>query len=237
MIKQIKHFWFSFRDFLTWDQWSDRSWSQEGEDMVLRRIFGQTRNGFYVDVGAHHPKRFSNTHRLYLRGWRGINIDAMPGSMRLFKRHRPRDINLEIGISRERKVMQYFIFNEPALNGFSSEVANARVKTGGRYKIDNVVNIATYPLGEILECNLNSGQKIDLLTIDVEGLDFEVLQSNDWFKFRPNYILVEILDFKYDKDIGDPLVEYMKLNGYMVFSKLVNSVLFKDNLQVARQYE
>lgn len=36
-------------------------YSQEGEDMILRRLFEIEKTGFYVDVGARHPKRFSNT--------------------------------------------------------------------------------------------------------------------------------------------------------------------------------
>ena len=56
-------------------------YSQEGEDMILGKIFSGQKHGFYVDVGAHHPLRFSNTYLFYLKGWRGINIDAMPGSM------------------------------------------------------------------------------------------------------------------------------------------------------------
>ncbi len=78
---------------------SINSYSQEGEDMVLRRLFEQKTVGYYVDVGAHHPKRFSNTYYFYKRGWRGINIDAMPGSMKLFNKMRPRDINVEIPVS------------------------------------------------------------------------------------------------------------------------------------------
>ncbi len=42
-------------------------YSQEGEDILLRRIFGDQTTGFYVDVGAHHPKRFSNTCYFYDR--------------------------------------------------------------------------------------------------------------------------------------------------------------------------
>lgn len=75
-----------------------KSYSQEGEDMILSRIFGDKKNGFYVDVGAHHPFRFSNTYLFYKRGWLGINIDAMPGSMRLFDRFRKNDINIESAI-------------------------------------------------------------------------------------------------------------------------------------------
>src|SRR5580658_8816405 len=75
------------------------SFSQEGEDMILASFFEGKKNGFYVDVGAHHPKRFSNTHHFYIRGWRGINVDATPGSMKLFRRTRPDDINIEAAVS------------------------------------------------------------------------------------------------------------------------------------------
>ncbi|MDX9799068.1 MAG: hypothetical protein RBT05_09445 [Bacteroidales bacterium] len=76
------------------------SFSQEGEDMLLSKLFELNEKGFFVDIGAHHPIRFSNTYKLYLKGWRGINIDAMPNSMDLFKKYRSEDINLEIPIAK-----------------------------------------------------------------------------------------------------------------------------------------
>ena len=51
------------------------SFSQEGEDLILNRFLGKKEKGFYVDIGAHDPKRFSNTNIFYERGWTGINID------------------------------------------------------------------------------------------------------------------------------------------------------------------
>src|SRR5829696_7661265 len=81
------------------DAYSRKSYSQEGEDLILERIFLEQKKGFYVDVGAHHPKRFSNTFLFYKLGWFGINIDAMPGSMSAFESARPRDINLEVAIA------------------------------------------------------------------------------------------------------------------------------------------
>lgn len=79
-------------------RYATKSYAQEGEDLLLRRIFEHKHNGFYVDIGAHHPFRFSNTYLLYKRGWRGINVDAMPGSIKLFAKFRPRDVNLECGV-------------------------------------------------------------------------------------------------------------------------------------------
>ena len=67
--------------------------------MLLDRFLCQRPSGFYVDVGAHHPIRFSNTFRLYRKGWRGLNIDANPGSMKRFHHTRPRDINIEAAVS------------------------------------------------------------------------------------------------------------------------------------------
>ena len=104
------------------DGYALKSYSQEGEDMILRRLFENQTKGFYVDVGAHHPIRFSNTYFFYKKGWRGINIDAMPGSMKLFNKIRPRDINIEKAISDKKEVLTYYVFNDPALNGFSKKL-------------------------------------------------------------------------------------------------------------------
>src|SRR5574341_354761 len=87
------------------DTYAMKSYSQEGKDMILRRIFGNVENGFYVDVGAYHPKRFSNTFYFYKKGWSGINIDAMPGSMKFFTKMRSRDINYRsCGIERKKGI-------------------------------------------------------------------------------------------------------------------------------------
>jgi hypothetical protein len=78
------------------------TYSQEGEDMVLARLFeGLGRPGFYVDIGAHHPVRFSNTFYFYRRGWHGVNVDALPGTAMLFQRMRPRDKTIECGVGVE----------------------------------------------------------------------------------------------------------------------------------------
>lgn len=100
------------------DGYALKSYSQEGEDIILRRFFGLNKKGFYVDVGAHHPKRFSNKYFFYKKGWKGINIDAIPWSMNVFKKVRPRDINIEVPISSKKQKLKYYGFNESALNGF-----------------------------------------------------------------------------------------------------------------------
>ena len=80
--------------------YSNKYYSQFGEDVVLRVLVGDLKKpGFYVDVGAYHPKHLSNTYYFYKKGWRGINIDPNPKSIKLFNLLRPSDINLNVAIA------------------------------------------------------------------------------------------------------------------------------------------
>jgi FkbM family methyltransferase len=215
----------------TWDQYYKKSWSQEGEDQILQRIFERQSNGFYVDVGAHHPQRFSNTHLFYKRGWRGINIDAMPGSMKAFNKIRPRDINLEMGVGSVAGQLDYYVFNEPALNGFSKELSHERINKESDYKIEKIIKIDVFPLHQILKNHMPSGLEIDFMTIDVEGLDYEVLKSNDWSSYRPKFVLAEILGSSLHEIDQSPIGTLMRDERYVLYAKCMNTVIFKDASQ------
>ena len=208
------------------NQWVKKSFSQEGEDIVLNRLLDETPDGFYVEIGAHHPFRFSNTYFFYRRGWRGICIDPVPGMKALFNRYRPNDIALEVGISQKRSTLKYFQFNEPALNTFDPIVAKDR--DGLRqYKIINVQEVSTDSLANILDSYLPPHQNITFLSVDVEGFDLEVLKSNNWIKYRPEYIIAECLTADLFKLKEDLVVQYVTTLGYSPFAVTGYSILFK----------
>jgi len=223
----IKNLAKRFIFFVSWDPWVNYSWAQEGEDGILGRFFGDQQTGFYIDVGAHHPKRFSNTFAFYKRGWRGINIDAMPGLMKTFDKVRRRDINIEIGVGLESCVLDYYLFNEPALNSFSKEISDERHLSASDYRITGIIPVKIRPLSLILDEHLPKGQVIDFMTIDVEGFDYDVLQSNDWKKYRPKIILVEILGSSMHEIQDSSIGRLMTAAGYVLYAKCINTVLFK----------
>lgn len=168
------------------------SFSSAGEDMILRHILGtDMRDGFYVDVGAYHPINSSNTYFFYLQGWRGINIDARPGGMAEFQKLRPRDINLEFGVSNEKGILPFYVVKDaPSINSFSKEFL---AEVGMLDHVLVEIEIPVLTLKEILDNHLPENQPIDFLTVDVEGFDLKVLMSNDWSKYRPRLIVVEDL--------------------------------------------
>lgn len=204
-----------------------KSYAQEGEDLIVyRMIYGKINKGFYVDVGAHHPKRFSNTYFFYRKGWRGINIEPMPGSKQIFDKYRPRDINLEIPINSKEENLTYYIFNDPALNGFSKDLSLQSNQLSD-YKIIRTINLRTETLNHILDKHLPVGQKINLLSIDVEGLDMEVLKSNDWIKYKPDFILIEDKEFDISQSENSAIYNFLVQMNYQLIAKTLNTLIFQ----------
>lgn len=200
-------------------------YSQEGEDIALARMLGSKQNGFFVDVGAHHATRFSNTYALYRKGWRGMNIDATPGSMESFNRIRPEDKNLEVAVSDRKEMLAFSIFKEGALNTFDSVLANSYV--AGGWELNGIVTLATHPLADIFAEYLPAGQKIDLLSIDVEGEDLAVLRSNNWEKYCPETIVIEALDTPLAALYAHPAITFLTDKGFVPVSRLTNSIILR----------
>jgi FkbM family methyltransferase len=204
------------------------SYGQDGEDMVLSGFLRGKNNGFYVDVGAHHPKRYSNSYKFYRTGWKGINIDPVPGMKKIFDKERPRDINLEIGVGQNSQDLNYYIFNEPALNSFDERVLKI-YKDHKVFKMIDQKKIAVLPLSEILDKNLSDATEIDFLNIDVEGLDYEVLQSNNWKKYRPKIILCEVplgSDGSVKAILNSDIYYFLQAQGYELVAKTCNTMFF-----------
>ena len=197
------------------------SYSQEGEDLLLSRIFDKQKNGFYVDIGAHHPYRFSNTMLFYKKGWRGINVDPLPGVKHLFEKYREEDVTIEKGVSKQKQRITYFQFNEPAYNTFDKELATKRKEKSQLLK---KIDIQCLPLSQIL--NDYPVSDIDFLTIDVEGWELEVLMSIDWNNIVPRVIVLEVLDFDFEKYENLNVYLFLKAKGYFLFSKLFHSTVF-----------
>ncbi len=206
-----------------------QSFSQEGEDMVIRSFYENRKHykGFYVDVGAHHPYRFSNTMYFYKKGWRGINIEPSPEAMKWFRFFRSKDVNLNIGISESPQELTYYCFNEPALNGFSKEISEQRDGLYAKYKLLKTIPVPTLPLKDVLEKYVPQGKKIDFLSIDAEGFDFIVLNSNDWERYSPTFVLVEEALGIFELDQSE-IYQFMLNKNYELIAKTKRTLFFKN---------
>ena len=215
-----------------------KSYSQFGEDAYLYAYFkGKTwkqgkpmylpSGGFYVDVGAYSPTECSNTHAFYKHGWSGINIDATPGVMDSFDLLRKRDINLNIAIGSENRAITFYSWGAPnVFNTADPELAMQRAKSLGQNPAE--VRVKCMPLAEVLERYLPCDRHIDFLTVDVEGLDLEVLQSNNWLKYRPELVVAEDYSASLEDLKKSELVKYMTERDYEFLAWLRPSIIFRN---------
>lgn len=158
------------------------SWSQGGEDLALLHILEQTSSRRYLDIGAHHPSRFSVTRHLYQLGWTGVNVDANPDAEIAFSKERPHDIFVHacVGTSQE---YTFYIFDEPAIS--TNNILWREKFTKENQKLKATIEVRGMRLGEIISMHFKDG--LDLLVVDAEGSDFDVLESGDWQNLSSNF--------------------------------------------------
>lgn len=208
-------------------------YSWEGEDLLVAKIFRDflgIQCGFFVDVGAFHPIFLSNTYLLYKLGWRGVNIDATPGSMEVFREMRPGDINLQIGVAPQPCRRPFRLYREPSLNA----LADYASETTADHAFLGEVEVDCLPLTSILERE-NVQRQIDLLSVDAEGADMEVLESLDFERYRPRLVITEILGcHDIEAVTQSPAYRFLREKGYAFFSRLHYSCVFMDKALLPR---
>lgn len=160
-------------------------YSQYKEDIFALKYFKNKNSGFYVDVGCHHPTRINNTFLLYKRGWRGVNIDMSKISIELFNIARKEDINLNFAVSTKNKLINFYTNKNLFL---SASIIQKKGVNRFRYR----QQVVSKTLTKILDETEHKGKKIDFLSIDAEGADFEVLKSLNFKIYKPKLICVEI---------------------------------------------
>lgn len=205
--------------------------SQEGEDGILARLFEHQATGFYVDVGAHHARRFSNTAMLYFAGWRGINIEPDPVLANELKRARPGDTTVHSAVGDAEGEATYYRFNEPALNTLDRERV-ARLLRLRSYKLVGEIAVTVRRLDHLLDAHLRPDQIIDVMNVDVEGYDMAALRSLDWARYKPRVVLAESAMLTIAQALSGDMNRFLTSKNYTLIAKTINSLVFIRNEQM-----
>ena len=203
------------------------SYSQCAEDLCFLYLVNYQNVGFYIDIGAHDPNRFSVTRLLYDRGWSGINVDANPDIEKKFKKFRPNDqfINCAVG---NKDSYEFFQFEESAISTVNNEWKEKFLSENN--KIVNTQVVPGISLRRIIDSI--SRETIDLLNIDVEGADFEVIRSAGFETLPksnfPLWISVET-PIGVNNVINLEMIKYLQSFNYELMAVLPMSTILKLN--------
>ncbi len=203
--------------------------SQFNEDQIIKKIFINQNKGNFVDIGCFHPTRDNNTYLLYKKGWRGINIDLNPLSIDLFNVLRSKDININAAISNKKQTTNFFFKGETSpLNTLDVNQINF---LKSRFKINKIdlikKKIKTKKINDILK--KYKYYNIDFMSIDVEGLEYQIVKSLNFQKYKVKVFCLEILKHnKESKKNGKNLIRLLKKNNYVFAGKTKVNYFFKN---------
>jgi FkbM family methyltransferase len=209
----LKSWWVAIIDSLTGIR---ETYAQSDEDRISRKLIDAARvtNPFYIDVGANHPTKLSNTYRLYREGFSGLCIEPNRRLLLLHRIFRPRDIQLGIGCGKDTGVLRFQHATNHVLSGFQSEGIKTRDFRGTEL-------MPVLPL-DIIFLGLNV-EEITVLSIDVEGFDFQVVLGARETLKKTRIVLIEGEEsdaelMKAFEDAGFKLAEKTKHNLIFVNS-------------------
>tara|TARA_B100000965_G_scaffold400511_1_gene422540 strand:+ start:324 stop:1076 length:753 start_codon:yes stop_codon:yes gene_type:complete len=223
----IKSFYFLFQKIKK-KKFLKKSFSGSAQDIIIDHFFKNKNDGVYIDVGCYHPYNGNNTKRLYDRGWSGINIDLDFHTIDLFNYIRKRDDNINVAISdKEGEFDLYYFHNRSALNSLDE----SRKKNAKQIK-----KVKTKTLNSIIENSKFQNDKINFLSIDVEGHEFEIIKSIDLNRYSPEIVLIEFMEKKsneikfYNQNINSiinsDLYNYMNKHNYYFVNWINNDLVF-----------
>lgn len=211
-----------------------KSYAQAGEDRIVSFIFAYLQNRealTYLDIGAYHPTQINNTYLFYEHGSTGVLVEPNVDICKLLREVRPNDTVLEagIGITAQREA-DYYRMTEPSWNTFSKEEAEHQEKvTNGRIRIREVVKMPLLDINQVMAEHFD-GKAPAYVSIDAEGIHFEILKSIDFSRFRPKVICIESLVSGTARKIPE-IGEFMKAKNYVERgATFVNSIFVDQRL-------
>ncbi len=205
-------------------------YSQWGQDKwVVEELFQGKRAGVFVDVGAYDGITFSNTYYLEERlGWTGIAIEPTPDAFAALARNR-RCLTVQgcVAESSGEAAFRWITGESEMLSGlvdrydprFVKRIEREIAQTGDEVK---EIAVASYTLNDLLD--KHQIDRIDYMSMDIEGGELQALKGMDLNRFRVQVISVEnnYRDFY--------LAEFLKDKGYFF-----HSVVGKDEFYVRRK--
>lgn len=206
------------------------SFAQSGEDLIIDFILTAigVKSPTYIDIGAHHPFYLSNTAIFHENGCNGISIEPDPTLFKEIKKYRKNDICLNIGIGLEEEVeAEFYVMSSPTLNTFSKKQA-VEYENYGNITIKETKKIPLKNINLIIKeyCNKTP----NFISLDVEGLDYEILKTFDFSQYRPEVFCLETLTYTENNTENKitEIIDLMLSNDYMVYADTYINTIFVD---------
>ena len=188
--------------------------SQFAEEWIIRDFFEDKREGVFVDVGANDYRIHSTTYFLETAlGWRGIAVDPQLQYEEGYARHRPRTTFFGLFVSDvSDETAALFIPADRPLNASLNKQA-VDIRDGTPI---NEIRVPTITLNDLLD--REQIERVDFLSMDIEGAEPAALAGFDIERFRPALICIEAHAL-----VRQDILNYFHRHGYVTVGKYLRA--------------
>lgn len=185
------------------------------ESELVWEFFGRRPEGFFVEVGANDPRNGSQTWFLESQGWNGILVEPLARFYAALSAARPQSRVVQAACSApgHPPTTEFFVGEDSRhsslrRNVFDADTRYAQTETVRLLTLDELLAEAGHP-------------RLDFVSIDVEGLQLEVLRGFDLARHQPRLLFVEDHLLNWDTHFhlrrrGYRLVKRTELNNWYV---------------------
>ncbi len=160
------------------------------EDVILQRVFLDVPDGCYIDVGASIPFNDSNTYGLYQKGWRGVAIEPLPYYQQIWEQIRPEDVLLSVAVGEKTGSLTLNVYDQALQISSGSADTVKQWQNNCGWQPSRKVEVPMLTLNQVIAEYLPN-RSLHLLSIDVEGMENQVLNGLDLTSYRPWVIVIE----------------------------------------------
>lgn len=210
----------------------------KGLNEIYEKYFDKNKENTFIEVGAYDGESFSNTSCLADMGWNGYYIEPVPYFVdKCIERHKNnKKISVfQNGIGTREENIKFYFGNTLTTSNLDAVDAYKQIEWSKMLGFNHIIEAYCIRLDTFLKHN-NIPQKIDLLVIDVEGNEYDVLNSFSFKEFEPAMLIVELEDEHPDIKQYEKLREnnvnarnLIKNNGYEeIHRDYINTVFVKE---------
>jgi FkbM family methyltransferase len=187
--------------------------SEHEEEWIIRDYFQDRRDGVFIDVGANHYQRYSNTYYLEtVMGWSGVAVEPQREFEAGYTTHRPRTRFLPFFVSdRSDEQATLYVLEHNKLVTSADRSFTERFGIGAHQ-----ITAPTITLNDLLATE--EVGHFDFLSIDVELHEPQVLAGFDLRRFRPALVCIEA-----HPEVRQPILDYFTQRGYVIVAKYLRA--------------
>lgn len=205
-------------------------YAANGEDCLLWQFFDYQDYGVYADIGAFDGVHFSNTYSFELQGWRGVCVEPHPAFYPILQEKRPQAICVEAACVGDAHASEVTIYcEELGLLSSIHKTEDYEKFVMGRYQGRGLpytglkaTTVPAFTINRVLEDFLREEERLDFISIDVEGAELQLLKGFDVARFRPRVIVIESNHPEQTKDT----VAYFAQQWHYIYAGVLMENLF-----------